>query len=226
MPDGNFMKKLKLNIYQFLRLKTSRISVICIGGILPLFIFASLFLLSSCEREDMYSFAQNKLAIGDKGPGGGIVFYVTDGGLHGLEVAPSGWYGSTPDPTSVWIIGTYASTSLPGISTALGTGKSNTSIITSNGDPGLFAARMCRDYHGGNKDDWFLPSKDELQILWNNLVNNGSNANNGVGGLSGSDYLSSSEMSVSSAHLTNFFDGTPNTYPKNVSYNVRPIRSF
>ena len=26
--------------------------------------------------------------IGDTGPAGGIVFYVTDGGLHGLEAAP------------------------------------------------------------------------------------------------------------------------------------------
>jgi len=29
-------------------------------------------------------------AIGDTGPSGvGIVFYITDGGLHGMEVAPS-----------------------------------------------------------------------------------------------------------------------------------------
>ena len=27
-------------------------------------------------------------AIGDLGPAGGIVFYVTDGGVHGLEAAP------------------------------------------------------------------------------------------------------------------------------------------
>lgn len=34
-------------------------------------------------------------AIGDTGPSGvGKVFYITDGGLHGLEAAPSLWKGA------------------------------------------------------------------------------------------------------------------------------------
>jgi len=28
-------------------------------------------------------------AVGDTGPAGGIVFYTSDGGLHGLEAAPA-----------------------------------------------------------------------------------------------------------------------------------------
>ena len=47
--------------------------------------------------------------IGDPGPSCvGKVFYITDGGLHGLEAAPPSWYdpyADSPDPELVWISG-------------------------------------------------------------------------------------------------------------------------
>ena len=58
-------------------------------------------------------------AIGDTGPSGvGIVFYVTDGGLHGLEAAPS-----DQSTSQVWIEGGSTQTTENGnTSTAIGTG--------------------------------------------------------------------------------------------------------
>ncbi len=217
------MKKLKFNISQFSRLKTSRISVICIGGILPLFIFASLFLLSSCEREDMYSFAQNKLAIGDKGPGGGIVFYVTDGGLHGLEAAPAGWSGGGADPGAVWADSPYISLPVPaGTSAGIGSGMVNTyAIIGQNGYLNPYAAKKCRDYHGGDKSDWFLPSQDELNLMYTNLMLKG------LGSFVDDFYWSSTESPPSSAWAINFLGGGPTGTSKNSgSVYIRPVRSF
>src|SRR5271157_4536262 len=51
--------------------------------------------------------------IGETGPSGvGIVFYITDGGLHGLEAAPSLWDGGSADPICIWINGTYQAASI------------------------------------------------------------------------------------------------------------------
>ena len=52
-------------------------------------------------------------SIGDTGPGGGIVFYVPDGGLHGLEAAPGDqvsapWCSSFVDIAGVDNIGSAA----------------------------------------------------------------------------------------------------------------------
>jgi uncharacterized repeat protein (TIGR02543 family) len=57
--------------------------------------------------------APSTYTIGGPGPSCiGKVFYITDGGSHGLEAAPPDWYLSvdplsTGDPSSVWIDGGY-----------------------------------------------------------------------------------------------------------------------
>ena len=68
-------------------------------------------------------------AIGDTGPSGvGIVFYITDGGLHGLEVAPV-----DQSTGAAWstITNAYAngSSALPD---EIGTGSANTDAIIGN----------------------------------------------------------------------------------------------
>src|SRR4030042_418838 len=114
-------------------------------------------------------------AIGDIGPSGvGIVFYITDGGLHGLEAAPSLWNGGAADPTSAWSTITNALANGVSILPAgIGTGSANTDAIIAQNGGAASAAKLCRDYLGGGKTDWFLPSKDELDAIWDNIVNNG-----------------------------------------------------
>ncbi len=198
--------------------------------LIPRMIFASLFLLFSCEREDMYSFTQHKLAIGDTGPGGGIVFYVTDGGAHGLEVAPvsTEWAGKQWGSSSL-TIGTSNS--------GIGSGSSNTAIIvawlnsnlndatgdvTSKTDRAGF---LCDQLVYGEKSDWFLPSQNELTAIWDNLVNNGSNVNNGVGNFSNYRYWSSTESGVM-AYDIDFTNGSLTSSGKVATDNVRAIRKF
>lgn len=51
-------------------------------------------------------------------------------------------------------------------STVLGTGFSNTDIITSAPRGHLSAAATARDYNGGGFTDWYLPSLEELKIMY------------------------------------------------------------
>src|SRR5271157_1723197 len=125
--------------------------------------------------------------IGETGPSGvGIVFYITDGGLHGLEAAPV-----DQSIGVVWISGTFQSLSTGATGTAIGTGLSNSNIMI--GEPGESpsAADLCKNYTGGGKTDWFLPSLDELNQLYLQQTI--------VGGFASDYYWSSSEFDASDA---------------------------
>ena len=119
--------------------------------------------------------------IGDIGPGGGYVGITpsTPGNSTGkyFEVAPSNWSGTelgdqlgakmVVNNTQVaWSCPDYWSSSLPGTLTGIGTGQSNTALINdkcaSYSGPQKFATREAVSYRGGGRDDWFVPSKDEL----------------------------------------------------------------
>ena len=160
-------------------------------------------------------------AIGDIGPSGvGIVFYVTDGGLHGLEVAPSLWKGGGSDPIAKW---KDTNNSTPGTFTAIGTGYANTTAMAGTTHP---AAELCRTYTGGGKTDWFLPSRDELDALFNNLVDDGAGNNNGFGGFAYDYYWSSSEYGAMYAWYTHFNGGSSDGNIKGNMLYVRAVRAF
>ena len=159
-------------------------------------------------------------AIGDTGPSGvGIVFYVTDGGLHGLEVAPVDQSTSAAWST---ITGTLIGTT----GTAIGTGSDNTDDIITQNTGAASAAKICRDYRAAQEGDWFLPSRYELNAIWVNLVDNGSGANSGVGGFAGGSYWSSSEDDASDAWSQGFGDGSQDGGSKVSFYRVRAVRAF
>jgi len=105
--------------------------------------------------------------IGEIGPSNvGTVFYVTDGGMHGLEAAPSLWDGGSADPTSAWINGTFGHTSIGTTGTAIGTGLSNSNIIIENNQTGVScAALLCRNYRAGGLSDWFLRKRQILPVI-------------------------------------------------------------
>jgi hypothetical protein len=60
-------------------------------------------------------------AIGDDGPAGGKVFYVTNGGLHGLEAAPV-------DQSDAAEWGCFENNVTGAVGTAIGTGAQNTDV--------------------------------------------------------------------------------------------------
>ena len=168
------------------------------------------------------STAQGKTyKIGDKGPAGGWVFYDkgnSDGGWRYLEAAPV----DQSNEDGAW--GCYRK-SIPGAKgTAIGTGKSNTRAIVKSCGEAKIAAKLCTAYRGGGKSDWFLPSKDELDLMHKNLHVKG------VGGFAGRYYWSSSEYDADDAWGQMFADGIDAGFQdgtgKYDTYWVRAVRAF
>lgn len=147
--------------------------------------------------------------IGSTGPGGGSVFYITDGGLHGLEAA-----ASDQSTSSYW----SSISSLVGTSTNIGTGASNTALMLALGSAA--AAEACRDYRGGGFNDWFLPSKEELELMYLNLKLNGL-------GKFSTAYWSSSEDTPANAWFQYFTTGAQTSESKiSTPGAIRAIRAF
>jgi len=160
-------------------------------------------------------------ALRDTGPAGGLIFYVkedgySDGWMY-LEAAPSDQSGGTQ-----W--GSYGS-SIGGTETSIGTGQSNTTTIVTwlnNNFETDRAAQLCDVLTEGAYSDWFLPSKDELNLMYTNLK---------VAGVGGFTfwYWSSSEFSADNVYVQYFVSGGQGTQPKNatsISIRVRAVRAF
>jgi len=152
-------------------------------------------------------------AIGDTGPGGGIVFFdkgsVSDGWRY-LEAAPD-----NQGTSLAWR--SPGSNDITGTSNYIGTSKANTTLILAV-DVNAPAAKACADYRGGGKDDWFLPSLDELKEMYE--------ARTHLGISSGHFWSSWQSSQVSNAWGLYFDNGGPSYYPKSNLFNVRAVRAF
>lgn len=122
--------------------------------------------------------------------GGGIIFYIDSSGQHGLICAPNN-LGSAP-----WgCDGTFIS----GTTESIGTGEQNTNaIVTGCSELGI-AAKLCSNLVLNGYDDWFLPSRFELNLIYKNLTDNG------FGNLIVDVYWSSSQASSGNAFGTSFW---------------------
>lgn len=80
----------------------------------------------------------------------------------------------------------------------------------------------CRDYTGGGQDDWYLPARNELTLLYNNLLNHAEFADNKS---SKQWTFSSTEYSTSDAYIRSFYNGGDTPHDKdNITRLSRPIR--
>ena len=107
--------------------------------------------------------------LGDTGPGGGTIFYIgeftntaTNEVQHYLELAPASWR-SPSDPLAPWACNKTTIAGAKGF--AVGTGEKNTSDVLAACTSTSIASRLARDYRGGGKDDWSLPSWREMMQL-------------------------------------------------------------
>jgi len=128
--------------------------------------------------------------LGEVGPGGGNIFYVSVGGFdcgpsftstgsptggqcHYLEAAPKTWNGGTTDGTKIWAnVAANTAVDISGIPndstvslTNFGIGYKNSIALVEYNSSTTTAGPAARAYTGGSKSDWYLPSSGELHQL-------------------------------------------------------------
>jgi hypothetical protein len=82
------------------------------------------------------------------------------------------------------------------------------------------AAQGCAELTTGGYSDWFLPSKDELDLMYKNLKARG------LGGFTDDLYWSSSEGNTNYAWSQSFSDGSQYGINKSSTDRVRAVRAF
>lgn len=158
------------------------------------------------------------VAIGDS-YGGGRVAYILQIGDPGYDPnVQHGLIAATADQSTgiKWYNGSYEVTGATG--TAIGTGQANTTAIVTIQGAGSYAAQLCYVLTVGGYNDWFLPSKDELNKLYTNKV--------AIGGFTAYLYWSSSENNTGNAWSQWFLNGYQYSSYKNSNARVCAVRVF
>jgi len=159
--------------------------------------------------------------IGDTGPAGGIIFYdkgYTGDGWRYLEAAPAGSeFSAEWDAYRQNLVDTM---------TSVGFGKQNTKLIVERLKTlkqTNKAAQICATLEINGYKDWFLPSRDELDLMHKYLNQKE------LGSFINSIYWSSSQANTNSAYCQ-YFNGNQYTqqynYDKNLPFRVRAVRTF
>jgi hypothetical protein len=201
--------------------------------------------------------------VGSTGPGGGTIFYVAASPFACgptrattctyLEAAPALWNAGLEEPLRTWAKEDFRLTSVgypagdTATATAIGWGYRNTLAIISQGnwETATSAAALAEAHivtvSGVDYDDWYLPSKDELNQMckWARGITGvdlttvatgcaGGAINTGVGAAGFYDfyYRSSSEETATDAWDQDFHANTPTSYAKSYNFRVRPVRAF
>ncbi|MEY3874705.1 MAG: hypothetical protein RL363_1426, partial [Bacteroidota bacterium] len=154
--------------------------------------------------------------------GGGKVFYVFQPGDPGYVAGEyHGLIAATVDCDQGYA--TWGCRGWPtGVSQLIGSGYANTITIL-NCNENLIAAKRARAFTGGGYTDWYVPSKDELNLLYLNkhLVGAGSFVHQ-----YGQNYWSSSESDANYGRYQDFSNGSQQWQDKNTQMHVRAIRTF
>jgi len=149
---------------------------------------------------------------------GGVIIYVDGSGNNGLVCDIN-----DQSTSAQW--GCYG-TLIPGANgTAIGTGEQNMLDIVGNCSTTGIAADICYNYTNVY-NDWFLPSNNELNEIYLNLLDiNASIIINGGTPINGT-YWSSSQNNSTFAYMLNFSNGSLGSARKNLTHKVRAIRAF
>lgn len=149
--------------------------------------------------------------------GGGLVIYILEigdsgyvaGQKHGLIVSQSDQGTDVEWGCHGTVIG--------GTSVKYGTGEINTIKISVSCQVANIAAKICYDLVLNGFNDWYLPSKDELNKVYSK--------NYYINIFSGT-YWSSSEKDTGVAWVQDFNNGLQRTPSKNNLFQIRAIRTF
>ncbi len=158
---------------------------------------------------------------------GGILAYILQPGdpgydanvQHGLIAAPTDVQG-----TRVWGCSGTAIAGADG--SAIGTGNQNTIDIMNGCATAGIAARICGDLVLNGYSDWYLPSKDELTKLYQNIGQGAPAPNTNVGGFANGGYWCSTEIDNLIAWYRIFTADLQTSANKGLAISVRAVRAF
>jgi hypothetical protein len=167
-------------------------------------------------------------ALGDVGPGGGTVFYVSSSAFTAptancmsscryLEAAPSAGISAFVQDAYQW---SHTTSGNVNTDTVLGSGYLNTAKMVMFDATAGYAATVAQSYRGPNNlSDWFLPSEEELTSLV--LYSGGSLVSN-----IGCQWSSSQLLSTWAQTVQKDQWASNDSETKNVYCHVIPVRIF
>lgn len=171
------------------------------------------------------------LPIGATGPAGGIVFYDKGSYSNGwryiesasidISIAEWGCFGSIIPDTDFSDIGKgmISSAKILNFHDSLVNYYTNPDICSSTSN-GTVAAKQAFEYTQNELNDWFLPSFEELNLMYQNLHSQG------IANFSNEIYWSSTQFDANSVLTIDFSSGTTDQSLKNTSKKARAIRYF
>ena len=197
-------------------------------------VFASDIVTANITLYAKWGAYDGSFSLGETGPGGGKIFYVSAGGFTMTDDSKTAHYfeAATSDQSTGAEWGRYGTT-ISGITTfttypptddelgrKIGNGRKDTQTIVTQLSGTGYAAELCYNKRLGNGlyNDWFLPSVGELYQLYINRSY--------VGIPSSNVYWSSSQYDNGGAWYQNFDTDFQIYISKNNTFYVRAIRAF
>lgn len=160
--------------------------------------------------------------IGEIGPAGGIIFFYDEHNRFPftfLEAAPSGWGGLSDDLRAEF---PCYNTFLDTTDYRIGSGPGNLrKLLERCRNQRNNIAKLVADLNLDGYSDWYIPPRAELELMLENLYNNGNQAR-----LSNEFYWSSSEQDDGAAWGIFMGTGNHRLLPKWMQERVRPVRAF
>jgi DUF1680 family protein len=161
---------------------------------------------------------------GDTGPAGGLIFYVNP------NSAADGWRYLEAAPIDQSLGAKWGCFRIPmqgARGTAIGTGRQNTSDMLAVCAERGTAADLCASYSLNGIDGWFLPSRDELALVYRNLKATGIGDFRDAGMADNCQYWTSTQETTDMANHIDFADNGRLHYDdKDFPRRIRAIRAF